>query len=242
METLYDILEVSRKASKEVIEKAYKTLAKKYHPDLQTPENKAIAEEKMKKINEAYSILIDESKRQEYDEKLEQIDEQNKVQNNLDEQENNNKAQYNYAQNYTKHYTQTYKNNPQANHYESASNNTKVNQQFEDWKKAYASLSRREQIKLKRKIEREANEEYRKRYEEYFRSLGYKVKHKRTFKDYLSMFITIITLVLIFLILWWIPASHSWMVKMYNENIAIQIIVNIIIGIFGGIAKFIKNI
>lgn len=242
METLYDILEVSRKASKEVIEKAYKTLAKKYHPDLQTPENKAIAEEKMKKINEAYSILSDESKRQEYDEKLEQIDEQNKVQNNLDEQENNNKAQYNYAQNYTKHYTQTYKNNPQANHYESASNNTKVNQQFENWKKAYASLSRREQIKLKRKIEREANEEYRKRYEEYFRSLGYKVKHKRTFKDYLSMFITIITLVLIFLILWWIPTSHSWMVKMYNENIAIQIIVNIIIGIFGGIAKFIKNI
>lgn len=213
METLYDILEVSRKASKEVIEKAYKTLAKKYHPDLQTPENKAIAEEKMKKINEAYSILSDESKRQEYDEKLEQIDEQNKVQNN-----------------------------PQANHYESTSNNTKVNQQFENWKKAYASLSRREQIKLKRKIEREANEEYRKRYEEYFRSLGYKVKHKRTFKDYLSMFITIITLVLIFLILWWIPASHSWMVKMYNENIAIQIIVNIIIGIFGGIAKFIKNI
>lgn len=213
METLYDILEVSRKASKEVIEKAYKTLAKKYHPDLQTPENKAIAEEKMKKINEAYSILSDESKRQEYDEKLEQIDEQNKVQNNL-----------------------------QANHYENTSNNTKVNQQFEDWKKAYASLSRREQIKLKRKIEREANEEYRKRYEEYFRNLGYKVKHKRTFKDYLSMFITIITLVLIFLILWWIPASHSWMVKMYNENIAIQIIVNIIIGIFGGIAKFIKNI
>ena len=44
METLYDILEVSRKASKEVIEKAYKTLAKKYHPDLQTAENKEIAE------------------------------------------------------------------------------------------------------------------------------------------------------------------------------------------------------
>ncbi len=44
MEALYDILEVSRKASKEVIEKAYKTLAKKYHPDLQTAENKEIAE------------------------------------------------------------------------------------------------------------------------------------------------------------------------------------------------------
>ena len=38
--TLYDILEVSEKASKEVIEKAYRVLAKKYHPDLQTDENK----------------------------------------------------------------------------------------------------------------------------------------------------------------------------------------------------------
>ncbi len=51
METLYDILEVSRKASKEVIEKAYKTLAKKYHPDLQTAENKEYAEKRMKEIN-----------------------------------------------------------------------------------------------------------------------------------------------------------------------------------------------
>ena len=34
METLYDILEVSRKASPEVIDKAYKILSKRYHPDL----------------------------------------------------------------------------------------------------------------------------------------------------------------------------------------------------------------
>ena len=44
--TLYDILEVSEKASKEVIEKAYRVLAKKYHPDLQTDENKIKAESK----------------------------------------------------------------------------------------------------------------------------------------------------------------------------------------------------
>ena len=77
METLYDILEVSRKASKEIIEKAYKTLAKKYHPDLQmTEEDKKIAEEKMKKINEAYSVLGNEEKKAEYDYKLQQ-EEQN---------------------------------------------------------------------------------------------------------------------------------------------------------------------
>ena len=36
--TLYEILEVSENASPEVIEKAYKILVKKYHPDLQPPE------------------------------------------------------------------------------------------------------------------------------------------------------------------------------------------------------------
>ena len=72
MENLYDILEVSRKASKEVIDKAYKTLAKKYHPDLQAPENKQMAEEKMKKINEAYSVLSDDVQRARYDRELEE--------------------------------------------------------------------------------------------------------------------------------------------------------------------------
>lgn len=62
----YEILEVSQTASKEVIEKAYKVLAKKYHPDL-NPDTKKEAEEKMKKINEAYNVLINDKKRENYD-------------------------------------------------------------------------------------------------------------------------------------------------------------------------------
>lgn len=50
MKNLYEILEVSETASKEIIEKAYKTLAKKYHPDLQETADKEKAEEMMKKI------------------------------------------------------------------------------------------------------------------------------------------------------------------------------------------------
>ena len=71
MKNYYEILEVDKNASEEVIEKAYKTLAKKYHPDLQTAENKEYAEKRMKEINEAYYILSDEQKRKAYDEKLE---------------------------------------------------------------------------------------------------------------------------------------------------------------------------
>lgn len=72
MLNLYEILEVSEKASKEVIEKAYHVLAKKYHPDLQQEKQKQEAEKKMKQINEAYEILSDQEKRKEYDIKLEQ--------------------------------------------------------------------------------------------------------------------------------------------------------------------------
>ena len=53
MKNYYEILEVDSKASPEVIEKAYKTLVKKYHPDLQNAINKNEYEEKMKEINEA---------------------------------------------------------------------------------------------------------------------------------------------------------------------------------------------
>lgn len=80
MENYYEILEVSENASNEVIEKAHKVLVKKYHPDLQEYQNKEYAEEKMKKINDAYEILSDEQKRAEYDRKL-AIDRQNIIEN-----------------------------------------------------------------------------------------------------------------------------------------------------------------
>jgi len=64
----YDILEVSPKASVEVIEKAYRVLVKKYHPDMQPADKKAWAEEKVKELNMAYETLSDEGKRAFYDE------------------------------------------------------------------------------------------------------------------------------------------------------------------------------
>lgn len=62
----YELLEVSPNASQEMIKIAYKTLARKYHPDVCTYEK---AGELMQKINEAYSVLSDENKRAEYDSK-----------------------------------------------------------------------------------------------------------------------------------------------------------------------------
>jgi len=66
----YEILGVNKNASADDIKKAYKSLAVKWHPDRWangTEEEKKIAEEKFKEINEANSVLSDPKKREEYD-------------------------------------------------------------------------------------------------------------------------------------------------------------------------------
>ncbi|WP_022835770.1 DnaJ C-terminal domain-containing protein [Salisaeta longa] len=61
----YDILGVSEDASAREIKKAYRTLARKHHPD-RNPDN-TNAEERFKEIQEAYAVLSDEEKRRQYD-------------------------------------------------------------------------------------------------------------------------------------------------------------------------------
>lgn len=61
---LYKVLELTKRASKEEIKKAYRTLTRKYHPD-RNPEYK----DKFTEINEAYEILSDQNKRRVYDSK-----------------------------------------------------------------------------------------------------------------------------------------------------------------------------
>ena len=61
----YSILEVEKTATIEEIKKAYRKLAMKYHPDRNKWDKQA--EEKFKKINEAYAVLSDEEKRRQYD-------------------------------------------------------------------------------------------------------------------------------------------------------------------------------
>ena len=60
----YEVLGVSKNATDEEIKRAFRKLAKEYHPDLnKSPE----AESKFKEIGEAYAILSDKTKREQYD-------------------------------------------------------------------------------------------------------------------------------------------------------------------------------
>ena len=65
MRDYYEVLGVSKTADDEEIKKAYRTLAKKYHPDMHPGDKEA--EEKFKEVNQAYAILSDPDKRSKYD-------------------------------------------------------------------------------------------------------------------------------------------------------------------------------
>lgn len=70
MKNYYEILQVNENASQEIIEKSYKTLVKKYHPDLQKGEITIYMEKALQEINEAYNVLSDTFLKEQYDKEL----------------------------------------------------------------------------------------------------------------------------------------------------------------------------
>ena len=70
MKNYYEILEVSENASDEIIDRAYRVLAKKYHPDTCPSSKSYWAENKFKEITEAYQILSNPALRKKYDMEL----------------------------------------------------------------------------------------------------------------------------------------------------------------------------
>lgn len=165
----YDILEVNKNASPEIIEKAYKTLVKKYHPDLQDNNLKAEYEEKIKLINEAFEVLSDSEKRKNYDLNLKQTEFSVEDYNNLINENLKLKNEINYLENNlnnNKYINNNYSDNIQQKY------NEAINKAYYD---AYTQDLKNRGYKIK----------YKKTFKEYLKSL-------------ISLFITIIIFILIF--------------------------------------------
>lgn len=202
-ENYYDILEVSKNASPEIIEKAYKILVKKYHPDLQENNLKIKYEEKIKKINEAYDVLSNPEKRNNYDLYLKNNEISQEDYNNLYQENINLKNEINYLKN-TYNQIQNYYNHFITNNEENtySTSNKFVNINNNSYRRKYTILD------------------------------NLKYKFKSCSKNIIALFITILILIFIFLILWNIPFTKNYFINLYNENSILQFIVNIFLNLF----------
>lgn len=222
-ENYYDILEINKNASPEIIEKAYKTLVKKYHPDLQENNQKNNYEEKIKKINEAYEILSNPENKKNYDLNLENneisIDDYNKLYN-----ENINlKKELNYLKNNYYNLENKINNNYNKNNIE---NNYQNNNNYNN------NLKNNIENEINQKINNAVNKAYYDAYIQDLKNRGYKIKYKKTFKDLIALFITILIILFISFILWHIPFTKNYLINLYNENSAFKFIVDFFLNIF----------
>ncbi len=202
MKNYYEILEVNPKASKEVIDKVYKLLAKKYHPDTQPEDKKEWAEEKFKELNNAYEIISDEEKRKIYDEETSnEFDEQvliylKKENDELKEKIENLQNQINTQSTVNQNYTSQndFNQNSQASYYSNFN-------PFEYYKKAQEYYSN-------------VAPSYT------YKKTSLKTSFLRKFKDILAFLLAISIMLIIFFVLIKIPFIHDYLAKTF-ENIPI---------------------
>lgn len=193
MITYYEILEVSRTASKEVITKAYKVLVRKYHPDLEQDETKKEEmKQKMVKINEAYEILSDEEKRKKYDEKISILEESERLEEERKRSFQNKRKTQSENQNY----------NRNININEVVDNSDSVINISENQKKI---ILQEQLLKAEEEIQIHKQNIVNQMYEDYYntlRRMGYNVVFKRPLKErivtYLVFAVVLIMLVLIY--------------------------------------------
>ena len=219
----YEILEVDRNASPEIIDKAYKILAKKYHPDLQDEFHKKEAEETFKIINEAYETLSNPEQRALYDQKIE-----NTVisQDKYDEMYQQNQVLKNKLNDLQQHmhngntYSQNINHiNPNANINSTTPNHTQnayQNAQDEQYKR---------NLEYEQQVNQARQQAYYDAYIQDLKNRGYKIRYKKTFKDYVKDFIALIILILILILLWQIPFVKNFFIDFYYNNTFLQSIV-----------------
>ena len=199
---------------------------------MQSGTGKQDAEKMLKKINEAYEILGNQEKRKEYEKERR---ERNK-QEELEKQKNQIYQQYYNDTKTTENYDNRQYNDKNAY--------SESNEYPQDNNEAYENMKQemerqKEELRYRQEQQEEINRQYQNAYEDYLRSLGYKVKHKWTKEDYKNFFITIGIIIVVCAILWIIPPIRNAIINFYEQNPILKAIVDVIIatitGIFRGI-------
>ena len=215
MKNYYEILEVDKNASQEVIEKAYKTLAKKYHPDLQQGQAKFESAEKMKIINEAYDVLSDSNKRSQYNEELQTEQLRNK---GISREEQERIIQENYIL------------KQQLNNRGGAA---RQQQQPVD----EGSIMNMTRI-FEQQVRAAREKAYQDAYIQELKDRGYKIRYKHDLKYHLKFIAIIAIMICVCFVIYQIPFVKNFFINLYNENYVFQAIVDIFKNTFTSSAGF----
>ncbi len=214
--TYYDILEVSRYATDEVINRAHKVLVKRYHPDVQKDsESRKKAAEEMVKVNEAYEVLSDKDKKAKYDKKLELEEKRKNMQNSSNA--------------YNTNIRSSKKNN---------GSNTNINagQNLNQSMVNIQNNPTEEEIEMQRRlIEMQGDairENMRQQYYNQLRSMGYTIKEPFSWKKAKRIAILIIALIVINFLIFNIPFLANLMSDLEFSNPILAIFIRILRGIF----------
>ena len=186
----YNILEVNKNASPEIIKKAYKTLVKKYHPDLQDNNLKAEYEEKIKLINEAFEVLSNSEKRKNYDLNLKQTEFSVEDYNNLINENLKLKNEINYLKNNLINYKNNINNNL----------NNKINENYNNINKNNFNNSN-----YNKNINNNYSENIRQKY-----------NINSILENVFALFLTVFIFIFIFFILFCIPYTRNFLINFFN--------------------------
>lgn len=248
MVTIYDLLEVDEKASKEEIEKAYQKLILEYgqSPKL-TPQENADNELILNKVKIAYEILMDEEKRARYDKELSKKRAEELLKNvSVKEEtkiEENNSKEYNDDEYDDTQYDDSQIDNSQADDFQVEEVEEDVTLSKEEQKRVQKAAQNEFKANLKKaqKAEEEYNKAYIEAYNSYMRKMGYNPKEPITFKKIKNIFIFIIVTIIVCFIAWIIPPIRNLLINLYNENIIIKALVDIVGMLFEAIMSIFKK-
>ena len=222
----YEILEVDKNASPEIIEKAYKTLAKKYHPDLQDNIHKKEAEKNFKIINEAYEVLSNPEQRALYNQKIENTvisqDKYNEIlkQNHaLKNQLKNLQKQIRDNLTYSQNIHNAYNTNRNHNHM------VREGQYVQ-------SAQHKKNLQLKQQIHQTRQQAYQDAYTQDMENRGYTIQYKKSFSDYLKSLISLAIVILILFLIFQLPFVKNYFIELYHTNSLVRVISNIFINLF----------
>ncbi len=204
MKNYYEELEVSKNASDEVINRAYKVLAKKYHPDTTTVD-KQLAEERFKKISEAYETLSNKQKREAYDKTLTPDVDINKYNKML---QDNRKLSQELLR------LKAELDNINSNHVNYNSTNQRTNTNYSNYSNPYQNINYNQN-------NYNTNPQYQKNSYSFFDELKY--KFNELFKKGISLLLTIGIIFITLSILYLIPSTRNFIINDLHLGILFRI-------------------